>query len=185
MNTVEIRDSFKRGAIFSIIIFISCLLALLIIINSLFQNFVFTILVGLAEIIIFFISFRFRNKKIYRLGIGAYILSFRESEILISDALIKVMVQEHPYFLIFWNEFDVIKIKKRKIKWFQRKRISQLKKFEVEFRFYSYYPNYQKDMKYITNLMLSSRHFTEKNLFRIIDALHIFASELNKSYLIS
>jgi hypothetical protein len=181
MKSVKIKDSLKNVAILNIVAFIACLLIFLIFVNMLFQNIFLNALTIFIEIIVFFLTYRFKNKKIYYLGIGTYILLSRESEIQISDEIIKVKAQEKPYFLIHWKEFDRIKIQKIRFKWYHWKRIFRFKKFEFELKFYSKYTNNQKDMKYVATLILSSRNFTEKNFTKIIETLQTYAYKFNKS----
>ncbi|MFW9968854.1 MAG: hypothetical protein ACFFDF_01555 [Candidatus Odinarchaeota archaeon] len=181
MESVIIKETIKKFVILGILLTISTYLVLLILITFLFKNIFITIIFGLVQVLSFFLIFTFKNNKIYSLGIGGYGLSSRESEIQITEEFIMVILQERTYFTINWSQFDVIKVQRRKFKWYNWKRILLLKKLEVIFQFYSYYPNYKAEMKYISTLSISSRNFTKTNIKKIIESLETFASELEKS----
>ncbi|MFX1429155.1 MAG: hypothetical protein ACFFCY_03195 [Promethearchaeota archaeon] len=181
MESVIIKESIKKFVVIYIGLSIFLHLTLLVFITFLSKNIFLTILFGSVFALIFCLTIRFKNNKIYHLSRGGFVLSSRESEIQITDEFIQVILQERTYFKINWNQLDVIKIQHRKLKWYNWKRIFLLKKLELIFRFYSYYPNYKADMKYISTLSISSRNFTEKNIKKIIESLKIFASEFEKS----
>jgi hypothetical protein len=103
-----------------------------------------------------------------------------ESEIEITNEFINIRLQERYFTKIYWHQFDVIKILKIKNKWSSWKRVLRFRKFEFNFQFYSKYPNYNADLKYVTTLSINSRNFTENNIEKIIETLEIFASELKK-----
>jgi hypothetical protein len=180
MKSIIIKQSIKKFVILGILLFISAHLFLLIFITLFLKNIFITIICGLLQFLFFFQVFKFKNNKIYNLGITGYVLASRESEIRITDEYIKVILQDRTYFTIKWNQFEVLKIHRRKMKWYNWKRIFLLTKLEIIFQFYSYYPNFKTKMKYISTLSISSKNFTEKNITKIIESLEIFASELKK-----
>ena len=176
---VEISCIKKIWGIFELLISI-ILISIIIIITArvpIIMIFMILIVLGIS-----IYSLRIRNKKLYfHNRSGAYFPFFKESAIRITNEYITVKIREEPSFFIWWKDFDAIKINKKPKKW---KIIQKLNAKRYKIQFYSIYPDYSKNFKFISSFELNTTHFSIQKCNEIIKNLQIFSNNLNKKLII-